>query len=197
MKGNRIIVLSVFFILVVFMMSVLSCISQPVFHNDNMSESIDRKNNEIIVLSFRDFKAGEENNSGVLVRNVFESRLKKRGFTVVSYEKTSPNMPEIEDRGFAVNSRWVKENADNLKADYVLYGSIYDYTVFQTTTSFLYIFSWLETTYSVGINAKIISSKSGEVVWSGAYASKSYTYNDAARESVDSLIRTIRLKKKN
>ncbi len=173
---------------------IVSCISRPVYFNGK-DERIDRSKSRIAVMPFRDFKSREGNNSGTLVRNIFESSLRKRGFITINYEKNLSEIPESQLEDFRLSSKWVKDNSQSIQADYVLFGYVYDYTVFQMTTSFLYLFSWLETTYSVGITAKIISCSTGEIVWSGAFSSKSYTFNDAARESVDSLLRTVRFKK--
>ena len=71
---------------------------------------------------------------------------------------------------------------------------MHDYRVFQHSTTFLYLFSWLETTYSVGITARMVSSKTGEAVWTGLLTKKSYTFSDAAEEVVNDFIKSMKLK---
>jgi len=78
----------------------------------------------------------------------------------------------------------------------MIYGSVHDYTIYQSYTTFIYIFGWLELTSSVGVTARMVSCKTGEIVWSGSLTRKSYTYNDAAEETVSELIRTIRYRSK-
>lgn len=180
--------LATFILLSIFMLN-LSCVSQTSFFNKG---SVDRKNDKIAVLPFKDYNHNEGNNSGELARNIFESTLLRRGFNVIEVEKTAVvvDFDFLEKNKFP--SGWIKETGSAIGADYMLYGSVHDYRTYQSSTSFLYLFSWLEITSSVGITARLVSCKTGEVVWSGALTRASYTYNDAATEAIMDLVRTIK-----
>lgn len=176
---------------VAFMILLISCVSNPVFFNRSV---IDRDKARIAVLPFRDYNSKEGNNSGELVRSVFESKLILRGFKVIEIEKVSSGVDYsvLEKQEFP--AKWFVEKGEAMGADYVIYGSVHDYRVFQNLTSFLYIFEWLEVTASVGVTARMISCKTGEVVWSGSYTRSSYTFNDATNEVINIFVRSIKYK---
>jgi len=178
-------------LLLVFPLVHSACVSKPSFYNRG---SIDKANVKIAVLPFKDFNDKEGNNSGELVNNLFESILLQRGFKVIEVEKTAveADYEFLEKNEFA--SVWIMGTGTAIGADYMVYGSVHDYKTFQSSTSFLYIFSWLELTSSVGITARMVSCKTGEIVWTGSLTRASYTINDAAAEAINDLIRTIRYK---
>jgi TolB-like protein len=176
------------FISVVFF---ISCISSPVYFNKSV---LDRDNARIAVFPFRDYNSNEGNNSGELVRSIFESRLMLRGVKVIEIEKVSSGVDYSVLRKQEFPSKWFVEKGEAIGADFVVYGSVHDYRVFQNLTSFLYLFEWLEITSSVGVTARMISCKTGEVVWSGSYTRSSYTFTDATNVVVNSLVRSIKYK---
>lgn len=175
-----------------FCINLLSCVSNPSFYNKSV---IDKANDKIAVLPFRDYNSVEGNNSGELIRSVFESRLMLRGYSVIEIEKITTNVDYSILKKQEFQSKWIADTGNKFGADYIIYGSVHDYRVYQNVTSFMYLFSWLEVTSSVGITARMVSCKTGEVVWSGSFTRSAYTFNDAATQIVDVLIRTIKLKK--
>jgi len=177
-------------VLIIVMLLLTSCVSNPTFINKS-AVSID--NARVAVLPFRDYNTTEGNNSGELVRSIFEQKLMLRGFNVIEIEKISSKVDSSTLKKKEYSSTWIIDAGNRLGADYMLFGSIHDYRVYQNLTSFLYIFSWLEITASVGVNARMISCKTGEVVWSGSFTRSSYTFTDAASETVRALVRTIKL----
>ena len=167
------------------------CISSAYFFNRG---EIDKKVATIAVLHFKDFNNAEGNNSGDLARSLFEHNLLKRGFNIIEIEKIQfPESLKIKDRKDFSPEEIIEIGKIN-GADYVVYGSVYDYKSYQSQTSFLYLFSWLELTYSVGISARMVACKSGDVVWSGSLSRLSYSFNDATSEVCKELIRTIKFK---
>jgi TolB-like protein len=168
-----------------------SCVSSSVSFN---KELLDKENITIAVLPFYDFNKKEGNNSGILARNVFETRLVNRGFKVKSIESIASELDYYLYAGDDYSKDWIIDAGKTCKADYFIFGSVHDYRVFQYPTSFLYIFSWLETTYSVGITARMVSAKTGEAVWTGSLTKKSYTFTDAAEEVVNDFIKSMKLK---
>jgi len=181
-----------FFILsIIFLLALSSCVSNPSFFNKS---AVDRKNEKIAVLPFRDFNSREGNNSGELIRSVFESKLILRGFNVIEIEKTASSIDYSVLKKAEFPGKWIVETGNMLGADYMLFGSVHDYRTYQNVTSFLYIFSWLEITSSVGVTARLISCKTGEVVWSGSYTKSGFTFNDATNEAVNYLVRSIKRK---
>lgn len=169
----------------------ISCVSSSVSYNKDL---LDRENISIAVLPFKDFNKKESNNSGTLVRNVFETKLFNRGFNVKSIEAITSDLDCYLFENDEYSRDWVIEAGKISGVDYFIFGSVHDYRVFQYETSFLYIFSWLETTYSVGITARMVSTKTGEAVWTGLLAKKSYTFSDAAEEVVYEFIKSMKLK---
>jgi TolB-like protein len=178
-----------FFISIICILMLTSCVSSPVYFNKS---AIDIKKSKIAVLPFRDYNSNDGNNSGELVRSLFEQRLLLKGFGVIEIEKTSSSVDYSFLKKNEYPGDWITETGNKLGADYMIYGSVHDYRVYQNLTSFLYIFSWLEVTSSVGVTARMVSCKTGEVVWSGSFSRSSYTFNDAASEAVYALIRTIK-----
>lgn len=178
---------------VIFSAALFSCISNPSYFNKS---DIDKKNQRIAVLPFIDYKYndGNINNSGELVRNTFESKLIVRGFNVIEIEKTSSNIDYSILKKNEFPGKWIVETGSVIGADYMIYGSVHDYRNYESTTSFLYLFSWPESISIVGITARMVSCKTGELVWSGSFTRASYSYSDAASEAVDVLIRSIRRK---
>lgn len=168
-----------------------SCVSNPSYINTSV---IDMKSSKVAVLPFRDFNSIEGNNSGELARSIFELLLMKKGFKVIEIEKTSSNVDYSILKKNEYPGKWIIETGNQLGTDYMVYGSVHDYRIYQNRTSFLYLFSWLEVTSSVGITARMISCKTGEIVWSGTFTRSSYTFNDAATETINALIRTIKRK---
>ena len=168
-----------------------SCLSQPAYFNQVV---LDRDSIRIAVLPFRDYKKNEGNNSGDLVRNVFETKLINRGFKTIDVEKIASGLEISNLQDADINSDWIIETGRAINADYMVFGSIYDYRVFEYSTTFIYIFEWLETTYSLGVTARMVSCKTGNVVWSGTHSSKSYTFNDAAEDVVNAMIKTMKYK---
>ena len=168
---------------------ITSCVSNPSYINKSV---IDIKKSKIAVLPFRDYNSNEGNNSGELARSLFEQKLMLKGFNVIEIEKTSSSVDYSILKKNEYPGSWIIETGNQLGADYMIYGSVHDYRIYQNLTSFLYIFSWLEVTSSVGITARMISCKTGEIVWSGSFSRSSYTFNDAATETVYALIRTIK-----
>ena len=63
-----------------------SCVSRPVSYNSGF---IDKEGVKIAVVHFKDYNVSEGNNSGELVRNVFEDILLKRGYGIVEIEKSA------------------------------------------------------------------------------------------------------------
>ncbi len=175
---------------IVLMGLLTSCVSNPTYVNKS-AVSID--NARVAVLPFRDYNTTEGNNSGELVRSIFEQKLMLKGFTVIEIEKISSKVDSSILRKKEYTGNWIIEAGNRLGADYMIFGSIHDYRVYQNLTSFLYIFSWLEITSSVGVTARMISCKTGEVVWSGSFTRSSYTFTDAASETVRALVRSIKL----
>lgn len=186
MKNKKFLLFSVSF-----MILLVSCVSSPVFFNKSV---IDRDSARIAVLPFRDYNGKEGNNSGELVRSVFESKLMLKGFKVIEIEKVSSGVDYSVLQKQEFPSKWFVEKGEAMGADYVIYGSVHDYRVFQNLTSFLYIFEWLEITSSVGVTARMISCKTGEVVWSGSYTRSSYTFNDATNDVINIFVRSIKYK---
>lgn len=172
-------------------MAALSCVSRPFSFNSGM---LDRADVKIAVLGFKDYNGSTGNNSGELVRNIFEGKLHERGYKTVSNERANnaANLDVLEKSHPA--SQWFIDTGRTVGADYLIYGSVHDYTIYQSYTTFIYIFGWLELTSSVGVTARMVSCSTGEVVWSGSITRKSYTLNDAAEEAVYELIRTIKYK---
>lgn len=169
-----------------------SCVSNPSYFNKSV---IDRANDKIAVLPFRNFNSVEGNNSGELIRSVFETRLRLKRFNVVDIEKSASSIDYSLIAGSEFQGKWAIEAGKTLNVDYIIFGSVHDYRTYNNQTSFFYIFSWVELTSSVGVTARMISSKTGEVVWSGTFTRASFTYNDAAIDVSDSLIRSIKFKK--
>ncbi len=169
----------------------LSCLSRPFSYN---SGAVDRSAVKIAVLGFKDYNGSTGNNSGELVRNIFEGKLQNRGYKTVCIEKSNSvvNLEMLETK--SQKSQWFIDAGKSIGADYIIYGSVHDYSVYQSYTTFIYIFGWLELTSSVGVTARMVSCSSGEVVWSGSITRKSYTLSDAAEEAVYELIRTIKYK---
>jgi TolB-like protein len=174
---------------VICILVLTSCVSNPAYIN---KYAIDIKKSKIAVLPFRDYNTNDGNNSGELVRSIFEQKLMLKGFTVIEIEKTSSSVDYSVLKKNEFPGNWIVETGSKIGADYMIYGSLHDYRVYQNLTSFLYIFSWLEVTSSVGVTARMVSCATGEVVWSGSFSKSSYTFNDAASESVYALIRTIK-----
>lgn len=172
-------------------LAVISCVSRPFSFNSGI---VNKSAVRIAVLDFRDYNGSTGNNSGELVRNLFEGQLKKRGYKTVCIEKTNSAADSeiLEKKG--QSSQWFIDKGRSIGADYIIYGSVHDYSVYQSYTTFIYIFGWLELTSSVGVTARMVSCSTGEVVWSGSITRKSYTFSDAAEESVAELIRTIKYK---
>jgi len=169
----------------------ISCTSSPIYFNKSV---VDRENSRIAVLPFRDYNSKEGNNSGELVRSIFESKLLHKGFKAIEIEKVSSGVDYSVLSKQEFPSKWFVEKGEAMGADYVIYGYVHDYRVFQNMTSFLYIFEWLEITASVGVTARMISCRTGEVVWSGSYTRSSYTFTDAANMVADILVRSIKYK---
>ncbi len=182
-----------FKISIILILSFVSCVSNPTFFN---KASVDRSTAKIAVLPFRDYNnsEGNNNNSGELVRSVFESKLMLKGFNVIGIEKTSSSVDYSVLKKSEFPGKWIIETGKTLDADYMIFGSIHDYRTFENLTSFLYIFSWLESTSTVGVTARMISCKTGDVIWSGSFTRSAFTFSDAANEAVNALIRTIKLK---
>ena len=181
----------IFIIFLGFTLASFSCVSKPSsFHK----EEIDKKNSTIAVMPFIDYNKNAGNNSGELVRSVFEAQLITNSFNVIEIEKTSSNIDFETLKKHEFSGNWTANTGKTIGADYIVYGSVHDYTIYQNMTSFLYIFSWLETTASVGITARLVSCKTGEVIWSGSYTIAANNYNNAANDAVKTLIRSIKCK---
>lgn len=178
-------------VFIIFLSTLSSCVSNPIYINKDV---IDKDNSKIAVLPFRDFNTKEGNNSGELARSIFEQRLMLKGFNVIEIEKISSKVDYSILNKNEFSGNWIIETGRKLGADYMIFGSVHDYKVYQNLTSFLYIFSWLEMTSSVGITARMVSCKTGEVAWSGSFSRPSFTFNDAAVETVNALIQTIKRK---
>jgi TolB-like protein len=183
-----------FLLSIILTITLSSCVSNPSYFNKTV---IDRTNAKIAVLPFRDYNSGEGNNSGELIRSIFESRLIVKGFNVIEIEKISSSVDYSVLKKNEFPGKWIMETGNAIGADYMVFGSVHDFRTYQNLTSFLYIFSWLEVTSSVGVTARMISCKTGEVVWSGSFTRSAYTFNDAATEAVNALIRTIKRKSEN
>lgn len=182
--------------LFIYVFTLSSCVSKPYFFNKS---TVDKKNIKIALLPFIDYHTveGNNNNSGDLVRSAFESGLTLKGFNVIEIENTSLNVDYTVLKKHEFPAKWIIETGKLAGTDYMILGSVHDYRTYENITSFLYIFSWFESTSTVGVTARMISCKTGEVVWSGTYTKSSYSFNDAAREAVNSLIRTIKVKSNN
>ncbi len=182
-------------IILILLLSVIavqiSCVSQATYFNRG---KVDKDIEKIAVLPFKNFNQVEGNHSGDLVMNMFESVLRRRGFQVIEVEKSAvaASYETLEKNEFP--SKWIIETGAAIGADYMIYGSVHDYKTYQSSSSFLYLFSWLEMTSSVGITARLVSCKTGEVIWAGSFTRTSYTYNDAAEEGVTELIKTMKYK---
>jgi len=176
-----------------FFLVLLSCVSKP---SSFYKEEIDKINSKIAVIPFIDYNKNAGNNSGELVRSVFEAQLVTNGFNVIEIEKTSSNMDFETLKKQEFSGDWFTKTGKTIGADYIVYGSVHDYTIYQNMTSFLYIFSWLETTASVGITARLVSCKTGEVIWSGSHTTAANNYNNAANDAAKALIRSIKFKSK-
>ena len=174
-----------------FFLVLLSCVSKP---SSFYKEEIDKINSKIAVIPFIDYNKNAGNNSGELVRSVFEAQLVTNGFNVIEIEKTSSNTDFEALKKYEFSGDWFAKTGKIIGADYIVYGSVHDYTIYQNMTSFLYIFSWLETTASVGITARLVSCKTGEVIWYGSHTTAANNYNNAANDAVKALIRSIKFK---
>ena len=181
----------IFIIFFTLILMPFSCMSNITSFN---KEEIDRKNSKIAVIPFIDYNKNEGNNSGELVRSVFEAQLITNEFKVIEIEKVASNINFDVLKKYEYSGNWLVEAGKSIGADYIIYGSVHDYRIYQNTTSFLYVFSWLEITASVGITARMVSCKTGEVVWHGSYTRSSYDFNHAASEAVKVLIRSIKRK---
>ncbi|MCL1833108.1 MAG: DUF799 domain-containing protein [Leptospirales bacterium] len=178
-------------ILYIFILTFLSCVSKPSSFN---KQEVDRINSKIAVIPFVDYNKNEGNNSGELVRGVFEVQLINSEFNVIEIEKISSSIDFDRLKKYDFSGDWFVETGKRIGADYIIYGSVHEYRTYQNTTSFLYIFSWLETSASVGITARMVSCKTGEVVWHGSFTRTAYDYNNAANEAVKVLVRSIKRK---
>jgi len=176
------------------LISGLSCISQASYFNMGEKGEVDRKNCKIAVFPFKDYNHNEGNNSGDLIRNIFESTLLKRGHNVINIERAVMITDSANSEKKAFSPEWFVQTGSAIGADFIIYGSVHDYRTYQSTTSFLYIFSWLEITSSVGITARLVSCKTGEAIWTGTITRTSYTFNDAAAEAVNDLLKTIKIR---
>lgn len=187
-------IFSIWVFITVFVIS--SCVSKPQYFNKT---EIDKKNVKIGLLPFADYHStqGNNNNSGDLVRSAFESELTLKGFNVIEIENASINIDYNVLNKYEFPAKWIIETGKSAGIDYMILGSVHDYRTYENVTSFLYIFSWFESTSTVGVTARMISCKTGEVVWSGIYTKSSYSFNDAATAAVRSLVRTIRIKSDN
>ena len=174
-----------------FILASLSCVSKPSFF---YKEEIDRINSKIAVIPFIDYNKNEGNNSGELARSVFEGQLINNGFNVIEIEKAAANMDFEILKKNEFSGDWLAKTGKSIGADYIIYGSVHDYRIYQNTTSFLYIFSWLETTASVGITARLVSCKTGEIIWYGSYTIAANNYNNATNDAVKTLIKSIKCK---
>ena len=187
MKGKT---FSVF--IIIFYITLSSCVSNPTYFNKT---AVDRSADKIVVLPFGDFNTNEGNNSGELVRSNFESKLILKKYNVIEIEKLASIADYSVLKKHEFSGKWIMETGKAIGADYMIYGSVHDYRIYQNLTSFLYLFSWLEVTSSVGVTARMVSCRTGEVVWSGTSTRSSYSFNDAAADTVNTLVRTIRYKK--
>jgi len=180
-------------ILIIFVSGLSFCVSKPAFFNKT---EIDKKNVKIILLPFTDYyvSKGNNNNSGELARSAFETGLTLKGFNVAEIENTAVNPDYNILNKHEYPAKWIIDTGKATGADYMIYGSVHDYRTYENLTSFVYIFSWLESTSTVGITARMVSCKTGEVVWSGSFTKSAYSFNDAAIGAVNALIRTIKLK---
>lgn len=182
-----------FIISIAFCITLSSCVSKPSYVSKS---AVDRKNHKIAVLPFIDFVSteGNSNNSGELVRSTFESKLILKGFNVIEIEK----MPSDTDYSVLKKNefpgKWIMETGNTAGADYIIFGSVHDYRNYESSTSFLYLFSWPESVSVVGITARMVSCKTGGIVWSGSFTNSSYNYSDAASSAVNELVRSIKTK---
>lgn len=188
MKRNFVFILSIAFCITLF-----SCVSKPSYINKT---AVDRKNHKIAVLPFLDYVSteGNSNNSGELVRSTFESKLILKEFNVIEIEKIMSNTDYSFLKKNEFSGKWIMETGNALGADFMIFGSVHDYRNFESSTSFLYLFSWPESVSVVGITARMVSCKTGEIVWSGSYTRSSYNYSDSAAAAVTELIRSIKTK---
>ena len=184
----------IFTILYIFILTSFSCVSKPSSFN---KKEIDKINSKIAVIPFIDYNKNEGNNSGELVRGVFETQLINSEFSVIEIEKISSKIDFDILKKYEFSGDWLVKAGESIGADYIIYGSVHEYRTYQNTTSFLYIFSWLETSASVGITARMVSCKTGEVVWHGSYTRTAYDFNNAANEAVKALLRSIKSKTEN
>lgn len=182
-----------FIISIAFCITLSACVSKPLYVNRS---AVDRKNHKIAVLPFIDFISaeGNSNNSGELVRSTFESKLILRGFNVIEMEKISSYTDYSFLKRNEFPGKWIMESGNALGADFMIFGSVHDYRNFESSTSFLYLFSWPESISVVGITARMISCKTGEIIWSGSFTRSSFNYSDATSAAVTELIRSIKIK---
>jgi hypothetical protein len=137
---------------------------------------------------------GNINSSGELVRSTFESKLIQKGFNVIEIEKIASNIDYSFLKKAEFPAKWIMETGNIIGSDYMIFGSVHDYRNFVSSTSFLYIFSWPESTSVVGVTARMISCRTGEVVWTGSFTCSSFSYSDAANIAVNALVRSIKIK---
>ncbi len=184
----------VFLLQLLLAVTVFSCVSKPYFFN---KEAIDRSAVNIAVLPFVDYSGanGAVNSSGELVRSSIESRMILKGFRIIELEKLSSALDASVLKKKEYSGNWIVESGRKTGADYMILGSVHDYRTYENITSFLYLFSWFESTSTVGVTARMVSCKTGEVVWAGIFTRSSFSYSDAANEAARALVSTLKLKK--
>lgn len=172
--------------------SLISCVSKPHYFNKVV---IDRNAVKIAVLPFIDYAGtnGAINSSGELVRSSIESRLLIKGFKTIEIEKLSSALDAASLKKREFSGSWIIEAGNKTGADYVIFGSVHDYRTYENVTSFLYLFSWFESTSTVGVTARMVSCKTGEVAWSGIFTRSSFSFSDAASEAARALVSTIKI----
>ena len=163
------------------------CTAPPLTYT---SRTLD-KTRHVAILPFLDYK--ESNNSGQLVTNLFTMYFLQNGVKVAEREKINQVILEkgMDLAGF--NEKSAQEFGQVLNVDYILIGAVTDYTSYSTSRKLFYIFEWMQIIGTVGVTARLIDVRAGEIIWVGTASEKSYSFNDAADQVVGTLFQTMRL----
>jgi curli biogenesis system outer membrane secretion channel CsgG len=143
----------------------------------------------VAILPFLDFK--EKNNSGRLVTNLFTIYFLKSGFNVAEREKINQIVLEKNMDLSGLSDESAQEFATVLNVDYILTGSVIEYNSYSSKQKLFYIFEWMQIICSVGISARLIDVRTGEIIWVGIGNDQSHSFKDAADKVAHSLMKTI------
>ncbi|MDH5716257.1 MAG: CsgG/HfaB family protein [Spirochaetia bacterium] len=170
--------------MLIFMLS-LKCATPPIYYNKRAV----KENATIAVMPFSDYL--EKNNSGQLFTNIFSIFFMRDNYKLAEREKISQIMREKSIDISHITESSTKEIGDFLNVDYLLIGSVTDYTSYSSEKKLFYIFEWLQITCSVGVTARLIDVNTGEVIWVGSATDQSYSYQQAVEAAIGQLYLSI------